>query len=160
MKKIAETFFSLSAEEKKKVHVILCEYSLKNWNEYISNFEEMQYTESVCGTKQQVDKNLPADALESSKRGVDDLSVERRYSEPIVAMQDDDLEFPEPVEFAYYSIYNLFRKYICGENIDDWLIVNQALSSKENIDSIHDILSNAIARGQGSISNKQKFLND
>jgi hypothetical protein len=44
-------------------------------------------------------------------------------------MQDDDLEFPDRVEFAYYSIYNLFNRYVSGRIDDDWLIVNQALSA-------------------------------
>ena len=43
----------------------------------------------------------------------------------------NDLEFPDPVEYAYYAIYNLFRKYVQGRELDDWLIVNQALSSSD-----------------------------
>ena len=76
--------------------------------------------------------------------GVKILNIEHNYSEPIAAMQDEDLKFPESIMFAYYSIYNLFRKYVCNDNIDDWLIVSQALSSETNLETTEDILSNAM----------------
>jgi len=53
-----------------------------------------------------------------------------RYREPIVALHDGDLDLPDTIEYAYYSLYNLFRKYTGIEDIDDWLIVNQAISSE------------------------------
>jgi len=93
----------------------------------------------------EVDIGLPADALRSARAGVDLANVASRYREPIVAMQDDDLNFPEPVEFAYYAIYNCFRKHACGEDIDPWLIVNQALSSSEDKESWLPQLAQAIA---------------
>jgi hypothetical protein len=31
---------------------------------------------------------------------------------------------------AYYANYNTFNKYIRNEDVDDWLIVNQALSAE------------------------------
>jgi hypothetical protein len=141
----AQTFMKLSTDEKKKVHIILCEKSLIKWNEYVSNFDEINYTETVCGTNQTVDKNLPSEAINSVKMNIDITNIKDRYSEPIVALQDDDLEFPENIELAYYSIYNLFRKYICCENIEDWLIVNQALSSLDNDKIVKDILLEAIS---------------
>jgi hypothetical protein len=88
--------------------------------------------------------NLPRDAIKSVKEGINILNNEQNYSEPIAAMQDEDLKFPEAITFAYYSIYNLFRKYICNDNIDDWLIVNQALSSENNHIRSEEILSNAM----------------
>jgi len=57
-----------------------------------------------------------------------------RYKEPIISIQDNDLSFPKNIEYGYYSIYNLFQKYTQAKNVDDWLIVNQALSI-EDIDS-------------------------
>jgi hypothetical protein len=44
-------------------------------------------------------------------------------------MQDDDLEFPDAIQFAYYAVYNCFRRHALVEEIDPWLIVNQALAS-------------------------------
>lgn len=69
-----------------------------------------------------------------------------RYQEPIAAMQDDDLIFPDNVAFAYYSIYNLFERYVTSRNIDEWLIANQALSSNGEGTDYASILSEAISK--------------
>ena len=60
-------------------------------------------------------------------------------------MQDDDLSLLDSVEFAYYAIYNCFRKYARDEDIDPWLIVNQALSSSGDEASWLPQLTQAIA---------------
>jgi hypothetical protein len=95
--------------------------------------------------RHEVDATLPADALRSARAGADIANVQRRYEEPIVALQDDDLSFPEPVEFGYYGIYTCFRKYVNGMEIEPWLIVNQALSSDDDSDSWALRLEQAIA---------------
>jgi hypothetical protein len=89
----------------------------------------MRYVEGVAGTRQTVDPTLPQDALEAVRTGSDLRDVARRYGEPIAALQDEDWRPPEPILFAYYSIYNLFEKYDQARDIDDWLIPNQALAS-------------------------------
>ena len=144
MKNLGEKFLTLSIKEKKRIHIILCERSLIKWNDYVSRHKNIHYTESVCGTKQKLNINLPRDAIKSVKMGVNILNNEHNYSEPIAAMQDEDLKFPEAIMFAYYSIYNLFRKYICNDDIDDWLIVNQALSAEDNVSKSEEIFAKTI----------------
>ena len=61
-------------------------------------------------------------------------------------MQDEDLTFPDHIAFAYYAIYNLFKKYIGEKTIDDWLIVNQALSTEDNVKAWNELLINAIQK--------------
>jgi hypothetical protein len=95
--------------------------------------------------RHEVDVHLPHDALRSANTGEDLADVEGRYREPIVAMQDDDLEFPDPIEFAYYAVYNCFRRHVRGEGIDPWLIVNQALSSSKDEASLSPRLAAAVA---------------
>ena len=73
---------------------------------------------------------MPLDALQSAHDGRDEADVDARYGEPITALHDDDLNLPESVRYAYYAIYNAFNKYARKENVDDWLIVNQALASE------------------------------
>lgn len=63
--------------------------------------------------------------------GNDYLKVAERYREPIASMQDSDFEFPENVMYAYYALFNLFNKYVQKEAVDDWIIVNQALSAQD-----------------------------
>lgn len=125
----AESFGQLGAGRQRQVHLFLCDEALEVWMNYVLGRGPIRYADSVVGMQHQVDAELPADALRCARAGADLADVESRYGEPIVAMQDDDLTFPDEVAFAYYAIYNCFRKHVCGEDIDPWLIVNQALSS-------------------------------
>ncbi|MCE9582215.1 MAG: hypothetical protein K8T20_06960 [Planctomycetes bacterium] len=144
MSAASEEFLAFTAEKKRAVHLALCEQALDRWNRYIAGNPVLEYRESVCGTLQKVDTALPYDALTAAKTGSDPGDVGNRYAEPIAAMQDDDLEFPDDVEFAYYSIYNLFGKYVEGAPVDDWLIVNQALSSEAAEDAWLPTLEDAV----------------
>ncbi|MDR7167160.1 hypothetical protein J2W56_000878 [Nocardia kruczakiae] len=128
----SDLFFQLGAEHRREVHLSLCEDALSTWVDYVRGEpRELRYRDSVVGMRHKVEVELPADALRSARAGVDLAGVGDRYLEPICAMQDDDLVFPDPVEFAYYAIYNCFRKYVSGDDIEDWLIVNQALSAHD-----------------------------
>ena len=123
----------------------MCEFALEAWTSYARNHAPLRYTDSVVGMRHEVDVGLPADALRSARAGADLADVEGRYGEPIAAMQDDNLKFPDAVEFAYYAIYNCFRKHACGEDVDSWLIVNQALSSSDDKELWLPRLTQAIA---------------
>ena len=127
----AVLFLQLTPERQKQVHFSLCEEALKVWEVYSKKRPRIRSVDTVLGRGHKVDIRLPHDALRSAKAGTDLADVEERYSEPIVAMQDSDLEFPRPIEFAYYAIYNGFCKYVLAEKIDPWLIVNQALSCND-----------------------------
>jgi len=128
----AHLFLQLTPERQKQVHFSLCEEALDVWEAYCKKRPRIRYVDTVVGMRHKVDIRLPYDALRSAQAGTDLADVEERYSEPIVAMQDSDLEFPQPIEFAYYAIYNCFCKYAIAEEIDPWLIVNQALSSSDD----------------------------
>ena len=132
MHTLAKRFLDLSAAQKRTVHLNLCDHALAKWRDFCASKGRIAYVESVCGTHQTVDMLLPDDALRSVRDGHDVADVDRRYGEPIAAMQDEDLTFPEPIRFAYYAIYNAFNKYVRNEAIDDWLIVNQALSAESD----------------------------
>ena len=146
MPTLAEQFLSLSADQKRTVHLLLCENALQRWLDFAARRGRIRYTESVCGTNHVVDSKLPEDAFRSARAGQDLARVDERYGEPITAMQDFDLEFPGPVEYAYYAVYNLFLKYARNEAVDDWLIVNQALSSEADESKWLSLLSEAMAR--------------
>ena len=74
--------------------------------------------------------------------------VERRYAEPITALQDEDFVLPDHIAYSYYAIYNLFRKYALRMDIDSWLIVNQALSSEIDANKWHELLASAIGNAE------------
>jgi hypothetical protein len=84
------------------------------WRAYADPWKPVTYVDGVVGMQHQVDLDLPRRAMEDIERAlagatVDPAATDRDYTEPIVAMQDDDLEFPGEVELAYYAIYNLHR---------------------------------------------------
>jgi hypothetical protein len=144
MEALARQFHQLPPEQKRSVHFTLCYRALEMWRSYAKVHGRIGYPESVCGTVQVVDKSLPAEAFHSAALGRDTAKVGKRYLEPITAMQEYDLEFPEHIQYAYYAIYNLFEKYVERTDIDDWLIVNQALSSETRTDLWAVLLREAI----------------
>ncbi|HET8647197.1 MAG TPA: hypothetical protein VFO85_17000, partial [Vicinamibacteria bacterium] len=87
------------------------------------------YVDSVVGAKHSVDVALPRDALAAATSGRRSPDVEARYGEPLAALQDDDLQLPDAVEFAFYAAYNCYRRHAQEADVDDWLIVNQALAA-------------------------------
>ncbi|MFI6869929.1 hypothetical protein [Nocardia sp. NPDC050406] len=141
-----ERFSRLAADHRRQVHLSLCEDALLAWTGYARrNRAALRYRDAVVGMRHHVDVDLPADALRAVEAGVDSAGVGDRYLEPITALQDDDLSFPEPIEFAYYAIYNCFRKYVRADDIPDWLIVNQALSIHDDHE-VAERLTRAIER--------------
>src|SRR5882724_11033991 len=95
-----ESFGQLLASRQRQVHLSLCEHALTHWKNYASTHAPLRYTDSVVGMRHEVDVGLPADALRAARAGVDSTGVESRYQEPIAAMQDADLSFPDSVKFA------------------------------------------------------------
>jgi hypothetical protein len=126
----AQAFLELSSPRKRKAHTYLAQIALRKWEEFSkSGSVPRSYIESVAGTNQSVDFDLPRKAFDCVIGGLDASEIQKQYGEPICALQDDDWALPEEAVYAYYAIYNLFRKYALSEPIDDWLIVNQSLSS-------------------------------
>lgn len=120
---------SLPAESRRRFVLALCERALRLWSAYLPPGRELRYIESVVGTLQVVDVELPGDALDAVRRGEDIKGIQTRYLEPLSALQDGDLELPDGVEFAFYAIYNAFRRYVLGANVEETLIVKQALAA-------------------------------
>jgi hypothetical protein len=129
MHPFAERFFALLPEQKRTAHLWLAEVALERWDRFLATGPALGYVESVAGTCQLVERRLPRDALLSARAGRDLNGVAGRYLEPICALQDGDLRLPDDEGYAYYAIYNAFQRYALGREVDDWLIVNQALSS-------------------------------
>ena len=142
---LAAHFTELAPSQKRVVLFDLAAHAVAAWEQYADLNPSLSYIESVVGTRQVVDRRLPIDALQSARLGVDLTHVEQRYLEPIAALQDDDLVLPSHIQFAYYSIYNLFKKYVRGAPIDDWLIVNQAISAELDLDTGFALFSAVLA---------------
>ena len=129
MKELYDKFISLDAEAKKKAHIKACCYSLSVWDKFILDGQYLNYSDSVLSIKHRIEEGLPKNALQAIMDNAPSKEISELYLEPISALQDMDWETPEHIEYAYYSIYNAYRKYCEGFDIDDWLIINQSLSS-------------------------------
>jgi hypothetical protein len=129
---LPDDFLALPPPQRRVVHEVLVHQALARWQAYTKREGPIHYRETVVGTEQVVDDRLPEDALHAVRSGEGIAEVERRYGEPMAALQDQDLYFPDAVLFAYYAIYNFFRKYGLHHEVDEWLIVNQAGSAEED----------------------------
>jgi len=148
---LQEQFQSLSPPQQKHVHLTLCEKALGVWTNYARLQSEIRYFDSVVGGSHVVERYLPEEALRCVRYGTDPSSVAGRYGEPIVAMQDDDLEFPDHVDFAYYAIFNCFRRHALNDDLDAWLVVNQALSAETDECRWRPMLEAAIATAVAAV---------
>jgi hypothetical protein len=144
MQDLRAAFANLDQPRKRQVHMTLCNHALQVWEAYTHGHAPIEYTDSVVGLYHLVDIALPRDAFAAAQSHSDHTDIARRYLEPIAALQDQDLGFPARIELAYYAIYNLYQKYIQGAGIDDWLIVNQALSAEEDPAQWRKLLADAL----------------
>ncbi len=107
----------------------MLEQALRVWERHYPPGTKQSYYESVTGSSQELDIELPGEALEAVRAGADNKSIWDRYREPIIALHDEDVELPESALFAYYAIYNAYRRYIGQDPVEETLLINQALSS-------------------------------
>jgi hypothetical protein len=142
---LAGEFLSLSASQRRAVHEALVQQALARWQAWTDRQGEVRYRDTVVGTEQLLDARLPADAWTAARSGRGCAEIAARYGEPRAALQDGDLAFPEPIAFAYDAVYNHFRKYGLGLDVDDWVIVNQAGSSDPDERNWAPALARAIA---------------
>jgi hypothetical protein len=145
---LKDAFDALNQHGRRAVLLVLCRHALGVWEAYLQRYGPIMYVDSVVGMEHCVDSTVPRDALVNVEAGVDRANLAYRYQEPIVALQDDDLELPGHIELAYYAIYNLYRSALAGAAIDDWLIVNQALSGEAGPVQWHRLLAEAIQQAQ------------
>lgn len=138
------TFFGLDAVDRRRVQLALCRNALEVWEAYAGSQSPISYHDSIVGMPHVVDVGLPRDAFTGAVARTDVRSVVDRYAEPIAALQDGDLELPDHIEFAWYAIYNLYQKYVLDRAVDDWLIVNQALSAESDPERWPVLLEEAI----------------
>jgi len=139
---------NLPDAQAKAVLLSLCRQAFTTWTQWIEDGPNLVYFESVVGTRQTIDPGLPQEALASVVANSDGQALRQRYLEPLAALQDEDVNWDARVEFAYYAIYNLFRKYTLKEEVDPWLIANQALSSLPIEADLRSVLTRAIEEAE------------
>lgn len=134
MHEAAELFLSLDDAKKRAACIQLCEIALQVWESNLPDGSHVTYRESVAGSTQVLDRGLPREALTAVRLGTDAANISQRYLEPLAALRDDDIVFPEAAQFAYYAIHTAFERYVRERKIDEWTIANQALASVDTPD--------------------------
>ena len=74
-KSFSEEFFALTPKQRRSAHILLCEHALEKWITYVATQDSIEYMESITGTRQEVDKQLPVDSLTSVKENLDARKV-------------------------------------------------------------------------------------
>ncbi|MBL8513552.1 MAG: hypothetical protein JNJ55_06140 [Betaproteobacteria bacterium] len=148
MEKLGSKFQSMESELKRNVLLELCGAALSVWEQGFKGASNPSYQESVTGSVQLVEIDLPRHALREIVDLKSNCGVCERYREPIVALQDMDWELPDHLELAYYAIYNAHRRYRLNEAIDERLILQQALSSLP-VEKCEATFQAAMARATG-----------
>ena len=123
----AQRYFDMDLDNQKKVQILLCQHALDAWEGLVP--ANLGYRESVAGSAQVFDAQLPRRAFNAVLSGLDDQDLEALYQEPLAALQDDDIQLSRNAEFAYYSVRNLFVAHVLRRATDPWLVINQALSA-------------------------------
>jgi hypothetical protein len=110
---ILADFRALSRHRRLEALAVACDDALAIWRGFRDGGEAITYHDGVVGQRHVVDDELPERALVAVRTALRgeawDTDLVTQYQEPIVAMHDDDLEFPDEIEYAYYAIYNLFQ---------------------------------------------------
>jgi len=145
MNDLQTKFTTLGVTAKKKAHIKACTYSLAVWDKFTRQGRDLFYQDSVVLMDHNIEKDLPKKALKAVIKNTPNNAIAGSYREPICALQDMDWEPPRNIKYAYYSIYNLYRKYCEGMGIDDWLIINQSLSSQTDESQWDEILLNILS---------------
>ncbi len=113
------------------------------WDEFI-NEKNLSYKDGLVGLKHNVSGDL---ALKSAKltekfleSGVKDikeeiLSVRLEFTDPVVALQDDDWNLPETVLLTFYSAYNLINA-ISEKNSKTFGPSSVSVSINQSIDAL------------------------
>ena len=149
MRDLRAEFLALPDAARREVQMRLGALALERWRSWLASGPELEYTESVVGTRQRLDPDLPAELLAAAGAGCDRGRLAARLLEPLAALQDGDLELPREAEFAFYALSNLFRRRALGEATDDWLVVGQALAALGPEAAGRDRLADAVEVASG-----------
>jgi hypothetical protein len=125
---IVAAFQALPAYRQHEALRVACGDALAVWERYRAGAEPLVYHDGVVGMRHVVDDTLPARALADIDAHLcgdktDRERIDAEYSEPIVAMQDDDFDPPGPIAQAYYAIYNLHRTVHRAPATPDALVI-------------------------------------
>jgi hypothetical protein len=133
---------SLPEAELLNLALRLCNKALPIWDEYCEE-NKPEYVDTVVGMFHKVDPGFlkrislyietyiephsPGSLDEGLKK------LEDEFTDPIIALQDQDWDLPDAVRLTFYAFYNLVcgvkEKYSVFNELSNYVSVNQALDA-------------------------------
>jgi len=117
MGSLEEFIKSLPEDKQFSLALKLLKKAIPLWDEFI-NEKNLSYKDGLVGLKHNVSGDLPLKVVKLTEKflecGIKDikekiLSVRLEFTDPVVALQDDDWNLPQTVLLTFYSAYNLIN---------------------------------------------------
>jgi hypothetical protein len=143
---LEERINSLPKVKQFDIAIRLTKLALPIWDKYAEK-TELSYRDTVVGLQHSVDKALLKNTIDKVEKYIstnilnkaiiknsDLLSLNRRFSDPIVALQDTDWELPTEVERIFYAVHNLLDAALGKEKTafneaTIYVTINQAIDA-------------------------------
>jgi len=133
---------TLDEQKLAAIAISLCKVALMNWDYYIKN-NKLCYKDTTAGLHHDVRPQLLADTLAEVKNiysnaGQNQTQIKNllnEFTDPLVAIDEDDWSLPNSVQKAFQSIYHLaygveVKRVVFGE-LTHYLAINQAIEAIE-----------------------------
>jgi hypothetical protein len=134
----------LSEKRKIELSIKLIKIAFPVWEKFCDK-GKLSYRDSTAWMKHNVDGNLLKDVIKEFDNISDNLDVLKttgfndrimnlynKFSDPIIAIQDEDWKLPKPTEKLFYSVYNLLTAIILKDENESgesnyYISINQAI---------------------------------
>jgi len=133
---------TLDEQKLAAIAISLCEVALFNWDHYTKN-NKLRYKDTIAALYHEVRPQLLADTLAEVKNiysnaGQSQTQINKllnEFTDPLVAIDDNDWSLPNKVQKSFQSIYHLacgveVKRVVFGE-LTHYLAINQAIEAIE-----------------------------
>ena len=152
---LEEQIDNLPTRKQFDIAIRLTRLALPIWERYTEK-NQLTYCDTVVGLQHSVDKNLLKNTIDAVERyisankinkviikNIELLSLRRKFSDPIVALQDLDWELPNEIERTFYAVHNLLDHTLGKEKTafnetTIYVTINQAIEALESSKSLSE----------------------
>ena len=146
---LEEHIDSLSKDKQFDIAIRLTRLTLPIWDKYADN-NELTYRDTVVGLQHSVDRNLLKKTVDAVDKYISTnkinktiikniylLPLDKKFRDPIVALQDTDWELPNEVENTFYAVHNLLDATLGKERTvfneaTIYVTINQAIDALDS----------------------------
>lgn len=120
-----ERYLALSPERLKGAHLRLADHARDKWRQY----EQLNADKLEAA---RFDTALPTDEVFAAHGIREEPNGAARYKVALAALDAGALAIPPNIRSGYDGFHALYRKYVLGEVVDDWRIVELAAGVEED----------------------------